>query len=255
MGKHSGQSYKLHNLWKKNCWLCILLHSQLPRSPRPRNTPRNLQQWTNAKPVPGRMPCADRFDRAFCFLPRVRQPNEILQRLRVRPVCQWWWQGDEGEGIFNLHRWLLRGKRVTEDMAKSGEFELVAPFFTHTIRPAVSANSRVVISVSFVTAVSCVNGNYLPCMEQCQPTCTDPDASECLAKTPNQLGTTCVEGRYALDICSFQRFISQNITDTLLSLFSGCVCAPGLLLSGNECVRPEDCGCSINGRYEKKGTT
>ncbi|XP_039259400.2 IgGFc-binding protein-like isoform X1 [Styela clava] len=75
---------------------------------------------------------------------------------------------------------------------------------------------------------TCIDGTFNSCMEQCQPTCSDPTGSLCREKKPNRLGQTCVEG---------------------------CVCADGLLLSGNECVKPEDCGCNVNGRYEKKGFT
>ena len=37
----------------------------------------------------------------------------------------------------------------------------------------------------------------------------------------------------------------------IMCVSAGCVCKPGFLLSGDECVSRDACGCASNGRYYK----
>ncbi|XP_076799587.1 uncharacterized protein LOC143444282 [Clavelina lepadiformis] len=61
------------------------------------------------------------------------------------------------------------------------------------------------------------NSHYSMCASHCQPTCASPESSSVCDRS-------CVEG---------------------------CVCDDGYLLSGDACVRREECGCLYEGRYYK----
>ncbi|CAK8696725.1 unnamed protein product [Clavelina lepadiformis] len=61
------------------------------------------------------------------------------------------------------------------------------------------------------------NSHYSMCASHCQPTCASPESSSICDRS-------CVEG---------------------------CVCDDGYLLSGDTCVRREECGCLYEGRYYK----
>ncbi|XP_072040245.1 IgGFc-binding protein-like [Amphiura filiformis] len=64
---------------------------------------------------------------------------------------------------------------------------------------------------------------YTDCANPCQATCLDPNAE-------------------------------NNPTCAQRACFQGCECLSGLVLSGDECVLPSQCGCTQGGRYYSAGT-
>ena len=63
----------------------------------------------------------------------------------------------------------------------------------------------------FIIALKCPeNAEYTLCMEECAPTCNDPNGNQC---SPTGV---CTEG---------------------------CHCLEGFVFSDGQCVKPEECGC------------
>ncbi|XP_035660177.1 uncharacterized protein LOC118404903 [Branchiostoma floridae] len=78
------------------------------------------------------------------------------------------------------------------------------------------------------------NSNYSACMPFRQPTCLNPNVTrECIR----------------------QDFLSllPSFTAIRETCVEGCQCQSGYLQSGQECVLPEDCGCTYKGVYWPKG--